>query len=59
MFRVLRIKGLVSGEVWTFRSLISLFRMKIQDAKELPALNLGYCPHPVTVYVRGPIKGYR
>ena len=22
------------------------------------ALNLGYCPHPVTVYIRGPIKGY-
>ena len=21
-------------------------------------LNLGYCPHPVTVYIRGPIKGY-
>ena len=20
--------------------------------------NLGYCPHPVTVYIRGPIKGY-
>ena len=19
---------------------------------------LGYCPHPVTVYIRGPIKGY-
>ena len=19
---------------------------------------LGYCPYPVTVYVRGPIKGY-
>ena len=21
-------------------------------------LNLGYCLHPVTVYIRGPIKGY-
>ena len=21
-------------------------------------LNLGYCPHPVTVYTRGPIKGF-
>ena len=21
-------------------------------------LKLGYCPHPVTVYIRGPIKGY-
>ena len=20
--------------------------------------NLGFCPHPVTVYIRGPIKGY-
>ena len=19
---------------------------------------IGYCPHPVTVYIRGPIKGY-
>ena len=19
---------------------------------------VGYCPHPVTVYIRGPIKGY-
>ena len=21
-------------------------------------LNLGYCPHPARVYIRGPIKGY-
>ena len=21
-------------------------------------LYIGYCPHPVTVYIRGPIKGY-
>ena len=21
-------------------------------------LNLAYCPHPVTVYIRGPMKGY-
>ena len=20
--------------------------------------NLGYCPHPVTVYIRGPVKCY-
>ena len=23
-----------------------------------PELSLGYCPHPVRVYIRGPIKGY-
>ena len=23
----------------------------------LGSLHLGYCPHPVTVYIRGPIKG--
>ena len=21
-------------------------------------VEVGYCPHPVTVYIRGPIKGY-
>ena len=21
-------------------------------------ISVGYCPHPVTVYIRGPIKGY-
>ena len=24
----------------------------------LNRFRVGYCPHPVTVYIRGPIKGY-
>ena len=28
------------------------------DKRLIQTLNLGYCPLPVTVYIRGPIKGY-
>ena len=31
--------------------------LSIRGAKP-KALNLGYCPHPVTVHIKGPIKGY-
>ena len=29
-----------------------------QFAEEGLQFYIGYCPHPVTVYIRGPIKGY-
>ena len=35
------------------------FRHTESDSFHKPKiLQFGYCPHPVTVYIRGPIKGY-
>ena len=29
----------------------------LQKGLRYHAVHFGYCPHPVTVYIRGPIKG--
>ena len=33
-------------------------REATSSSRKLCIIYLGYCPHPVTVYIRGPIKSY-
>ena len=42
---------------WKESRSVILLKM-VSEALSSTILNFGYCPDPVTVYIRGPIKGY-